>query len=161
VTPDAAVVELSEPLEAWLRSDAHDIDHRFDDRTNEWSGDRADEWSGGPPIEQLRCHPDLAERLTQIARPVRGTRRVWIDGCPVVHHPSGAPIACATGTSRLVVRSAQPAGALVSRWRTRGLNPAWKDLDPWAADVAFARALELLRMHVRHAYDLAEAGAWP
>jgi hypothetical protein len=45
--------------------------------------------------------------------------------------------------------------------RTPGLDSAWNDLDPWAADVAFARALELLRMHVRHAYDLAEAGAWP
>jgi hypothetical protein len=78
----------------------------------------------------------------------------------VVHHPSGPPIAFATGTSRLVVRSAQPAGALVSPWRTPGLDDAWVDLDPWADDVTFARTLELLRTHVRRAYDLAEAGAW-
>jgi hypothetical protein len=153
VTPDPTVAELSEPLAAWLRSDAHDIDDRVADPTDEWSRDL--------PIEQLRCHPDLVERLTQIARPVRGTRRVWIDGCPVVHHASGAPIACATGTNRLVVRSAQPAGALVPRWHTPGLDPAWRDLDPWAADVAFARTLELLRMHLRRAYGLAEAAAWP
>ena len=145
MTPDATVAELSEPLATWLRSDAHDID----------------DWAVDLPVEQLHCHPDLVERLTQIARPVRGTCRVWVDGCPVVHHPSGPPIACATGTNRLVVRSAQPAGALVSPWRTPGLDPAWTDLDPWAADVTFARTLEMLRMHLRRAYDLAEAGAWP
>jgi hypothetical protein len=60
----------------------------------------------------------------------------------------------------MVVRSKQPAGALVSKWRTPGLDDAWVDLDPWAADVTFARTLELLRTHVRRAYDLAEAGAW-
>jgi hypothetical protein len=144
VTPEATVAELSEPLRAWLTSEAHDVEDSPDDL----------------PVAQLRCHPDLVERLAQISRPVRGTVRVWIDGCPVVHHPSGAPIACATGTSRLVVRSAQPAGALMSTWRTPGLDDAWVDLDPWAADVTFARALEMLRIHVRRAYDLAEERAW-
>jgi len=151
--PDATVAELSEPLAAWLRSDAHDVG----DAVDAWTGERL----GDPSIGELRCHPDLVERLTQIARPIRGTRRVWVDGCPVVHHPSGAPIACATGTSRLVVRSGLPAGAVVSRWRTPGLDRAWTDLDPWAADVTFARSVELLRTHVRRAYDLAEAGVWP
>ena len=135
MTPDATVAALSEPLHAWLTSDDHEVQG----------------WAADPPIEQLHCHPDLAERLTQMARPVRGTCRVWIDGCPVVHHPSGPPIACATGTSRLVVRSAQPAGALVSQWRTPGLDGAWVDLDPWAADVTFTRTLELLRTHLRRA----------
>ncbi len=145
MTPDATVAELSAPLRAWLASDVHEVDG----------------WAEDLPIDDLHCHPDLVERLTQLSRPVRGTRRVWIDGCPVVHHPSGAPIACATGTSRLVVRSAEPPGALVSRWLTPGLDAEWVDLDPWAADVTFTRALELLRTHVRRAYDLAEAGAWP
>jgi hypothetical protein len=144
VTPDATVAELSESLRAWLASDDHEVEG----------------WAAEPPVEQLRCHPDLNERLTQISRPVRGTCRVFIDGCPVVHHPVGPPIAFATGTSRLVVRSAQPAGALASKWRTPGLVDAWVDLDPWAADVTFARTLELLRTHVRRAYDRAEAGAW-
>ena len=151
--PDATVAELSEPLAAWLRSDAHDVG----DAVDAWTGERLRD----PSIGELRCHPDLVERLTQIARPIRGTRRVWVDGCPVVHHPSGAPIACATGTSRLVVRSGLPPGALLSPWHTPGLDPAWTDLDPWAADITFARSVELLRTHVRRAYDLAEAGVWP
>ncbi len=145
MTREATAAELSEPLRAWLASDAHDVDG----------------WADDLPLERLRCHPDLVERVTQISRPVPGTCRVWVDGCPVVHHPAGAPIACATGTSRLVIRSAQAAGALVSGWRTPGLDAEWVDLDPWAADVAFAHALELLRMHLRRAYDLAEAGTWP
>ena len=32
--------------------------------------------------------------------------------------------------------------------------------EAYAADVTFARTLEVLRMHVRRAYDLAEAGTW-
>ena len=135
--PDAV---LADALLAWLTSDEHDVGG----------------WSDDLLLEELRCHPDLVERLTQIARPVRGAVRVWVDGCPVVHHPRGAPIACATGTNHLVVRSSQPAGALMSRWHTPGLGVDWVDLDPWAADVTFARTLELLRMHVRRAYERAD-----
>jgi hypothetical protein len=145
VTPDTTPAALSDTLREWLGRDDHVVDG----------------WGDELPLGQLHCHPDLVERLTQIARPVRGACRVFVDGCPVVHHAAGAPIACATGTSRLVVRSAEPAGALASRWTTPGLPAAWVDLDPWAADVTFARALDLLRAQVRRAYELAEVGAWP
>jgi hypothetical protein len=131
-------------LLGWLTTDDHDVDG----------------WADDLPIEALRCHPDLAQRLTEISRPVKGACRVWVDGCPVVHHRAGPPIACARGTNRLVVRSGLPAGALVSPERTPGLDDTWIDLDPWAADVTFAKTIELLRMHVRRAYDLAETRAW-
>jgi hypothetical protein len=142
VTPET--VALAPELLAWLRSDDQVVDG----------------WAPDAPIDELRCHPDLVERLTQIARPQRGAARVWVTGCPVVHHRDGPPIACATGTSRLVVRSAQPAGALASHWQTPGLDAAWVDLDPWAADVTFARTLDMLRAHVARAYELAGERAW-
>jgi hypothetical protein len=135
-------VEVPEPLRTWLGREDHVV-----------SG-----WENEPPLEELACHPDLVERLTQLARTVRGACRVWVAGRPVVHHPAGAPIAFADGTSRLVVRSGEPAGILASRWRTAGLDAGWVDLDPWAADVAFARATERLRAHVRRAYE--RAGTW-
>jgi hypothetical protein len=135
VTPEDA--PLDEPLLRWLTLDAHDVDG----------------WAPEPPLPELRCHPDLVERLAEIARPVRGVCRAWVEGAPVVHHPAGAPIACATGTSRLLVRSGEPAGALTSRWRASGLPPDWVDLDPWASDVTFARAIELLRAHIRRAFE--------
>lgn len=142
MSPETAALPYD--LLAWLRRDDHTVDG----------------WASDVPIEELHCHPDLVERLTDIARPQRGAARVWIAGCPVVHHGNGAPIACATGTSRLVVRSALPAGALASRWHTPDLDPAWVDLDPWAADVTFARTLDVLRAHVARAYELAGERAW-
>jgi hypothetical protein len=131
-------------LLSWLASDEHDV-----------AG-----WADDPPLETLHCHPDLVERLAEISRPVRGAGRVFVAGCPVIQHPRGAPIACASGTSFLVVRSAQPAGALTSQWKTPELDASWVSLDPWAADVTFAKTVELLRGHMRRAYEHAEAGAW-
>lgn len=137
-------VPLPEALRAWIQRDDHAVDG----------------WAPDLPIDELHCHPDLVERLTQIARPQRGVVRAWVSGCPVVHHPTGPPIACATGNSRLLVRSSRPAGALASRWHTPELDAAWVDLDPWAADVTFARTLDALRAHVARAFALAEERAW-
>ena len=144
MTPEQVDVELPAELLEWLTNDAHEVDG----------------WAPDLPIGELRCHPDLVERLTQCARPVRGTCRVWREGRPVIHHPHGAPIAWASGTAEFAVRSDQPAGSLVSRLVVAALPQSWLVLDPWAVDVSFARTLELLRMHVRRAYELAEANAW-
>jgi hypothetical protein len=132
----ADLVRLDAALVAWLASDEHDVGG----------------WQPEPPIDRLRCHPDLVARVDQVARPQRGACRVWVAGVPVVHHPAGAPIAFAQGTSVLAVRSAQPPGALASRWSIDGLDPSWVSLDPWAADVTFAKTLEMLRAHVARAY---------
>jgi hypothetical protein len=103
----------------------------------------------------MHTHPDLVSRLSEISKPLPGTRRVWVGGAPVVHHVSGPAIAVAIGTSWLVIRSGQPAGALGTGFRTFGLDGAWVDLDPWTHDVAFARGLDLLRYHVVRACELA------
>ncbi len=135
---------MSPEVVAWLSDDDHDV-----------TG-----WAPEPARAELRCHPDLVERLTQATRPVARTAvRVWVDGCPVIHHPGGAPVACAWNTGHLVVRSDQAAGALAVTSTRTALDSTWVDLDPWAPDVTFTRTIELLRMHVRRAFDLAEARA--
>jgi hypothetical protein len=112
-------------------------------------------WAPDLPLDEMRTHPDLVARLSEISKPAPGTRRVWVDGAPVVHHESGPPVAVAIGTSWLVIRSGQPAGALDTGYRTFGLDEAWVDLDPWTVDVAFAKGLDLLRYHVARACELA------
>ena len=117
-------------------------------------------WAPDLPIGELRCHPDLVARLAEIARPIGEARRRFVAGCPVIHHPLGRPIAAASGTAWLVVRSALPAGALRSaRPLDEELDPDWVELDPWGVGVAFARTIDLLRGHVARAYERAEAGA--
>jgi hypothetical protein len=113
-----------------------------------------------PSHEALRCHPDLVARLAEASRSAGAVRRVFVDGCPVIHHPRGRAIAAAWGTSGLAVRSGQPAGALVTTTeRLDGLAPDWTMLDPWAADVALSRTVDLLRAQVARAYELAERAA--
>jgi len=116
-------------------------------------------WSPEPPLADLHCHPDLVARLAEIARPTGAGRR-FVAGCPVIHHPGGRPIAAASGTSWLAVRSALAPGAMRARRPLAAeLDPEWVELDPWGADVAFARGIDLLRAHVVQAYERAEAGA--
>jgi hypothetical protein len=136
-----AEVKLGDALRAWLTAGTHEVKG----------------WDPEPPLDEMRCHPDLVQRVTQISRPIRGVRRAWVDGCPVVHHPSGVPIAGASGTGCLVVRSGRPAGALTPSWHVAPLGDAWVDLDPWAADVTFAQTIEMLRAHVRAAFDRVES----
>ena len=113
-------------------------------------------WEREPPLEALRCHPDLVARLAEVARSVGATRRVFVGGCPVIHHPRGRAIAAAWGTSSLTVRSARPAGALATTEPSAGLGDGWTMLDPWAPDVALSRTIDLLRAHMARAYELAE-----
>jgi hypothetical protein len=114
-----------------------------------------DAWEPEPELSTLRCHPDLVERLASLARALPGARRMFVAGCPVVHHPAGPAIAAAAGTSTLVVRCGTAPGVLDPGWRTEGLGAPWRDLDPWAADVTFTRSTELLRDALRRAYELA------
>ena len=113
-------------------------------------------WAPEPRGDALHCDHELVARLSEIARPVAGTARVFVAGCPVVHHPAGPPIAAAAGARTLVVRSDRPAGALAADEVT-ALGPGWRALDPWSTDIAFAKATDLLRGHIAHAYEQAEA----
>jgi hypothetical protein len=116
-------------------------------------------WAPDPPAAELRCEPGLVTRLAQVARPIGATRRVFVAGCPVVHHPRGRAIAVAEGSTWIAVRSRSPAAAIpspvphapdLSDW-------GWVELDAWASDIAFARVIDLLRGHLTRAYELAEA----
>jgi hypothetical protein len=117
-------VAFSPDLVAWLNRDDHEP---------------VTEWEPEPPGPQLRCAPRLVARLAEVARPIGHTGRRFVDGCPVVHHPNGRPIAAAAGTNRLTTRTAE----------------GWIELDPWGPDIAFARVVDLLRAHVARAYELA------
>jgi hypothetical protein len=128
----------------------------FVDRLLDGDPAPASGWATPPPLAALRCHPDLVDRLAQIARPVCGTTCVFVAGAPVVAHRNGRAIAAAWSMDWLAVRSDLPAGAITSTWAADDLLAPWQCLDPWAADVAFAKSTDLLRMHVRRAYELAE-----
>ena len=136
---------MTPEVTAWLNGTSHEV-----------AG-----WAPDPPPDALHCERPLVTRLSEAGRTAApAMARVWVDGCPVLHHPNGAPVACAWGACSLVVRSAQAPGALTPASTTPGLDDTWVDLDPWAVDTTFARTSDLLRMHVRRAYELAEARAW-
>jgi hypothetical protein len=140
VNRDPAVVEPA--LVEWLTGADHEP---------------APGWEADPPPEELGCDPALIARLAEAARPIRGVRRRFVVGSPVIEHPRGRAIAAAAGSAWLAVRSDLPAGALhVDAPTVTALGPEWLELNPWAENVAFARAPDLLRAHLARAYDLAE-----
>ncbi len=112
-------------------------------------------WEPEPAVEALHCHPDLVARVAAVCRPVAGTARVFVAGCPVIHHRNGRPIAVASGTRWFAARSDRPVGALAPAAPCGVPGPDWLELDPWSADLAFAKSTDLLRAHVQRAYDLA------
>jgi hypothetical protein len=115
-------------------------------------------WEADPPRAELRCDPALVARLALVARPIGHTARRFVAGCPVIHHPSGRPIAVAEGSAWIAVRSDLPPGALESSGShvPRLSEHGWVELDPWAPDTAFARTIDLVRAHVVRAYENAE-----
>src|SRR5689334_12272609 len=136
------MTETHAELREWLMRDVDDL---------------VDGWAPMPPYETLHCHPDLVERLAAVSRTVRAVRRVFVGGCPVIHHTRGRAIAAAWGTAWLTVRSGRPPGALATlNQPLAGLEAPWVMLDPWAADVALSRTIDLLRAHVASAYELRE-----
>jgi hypothetical protein len=118
-----------------------------------------DAWEADPPLEELRCHPDLVERFASLVRPMR-PRVTFVAGCPVAHHPSGPPFAAAFGTRVLVARDAA-ASPLVAAPALDDLPPGWAPLEPWPSDVAFAKGTDLLRAALARAFDCAGAGGSP
>lgn len=117
-----------------------------------------DGWEPEPRSAEPRCDTKLVARLAEVARAVRGAGRVFVAGCPVIHHPRGRPIAAAAGSAWFVARSARPPGALLpAAALVVALDPEWVQVDPWLGDTAFARAIDLLRAHVARAYELAES----
>lgn len=144
MSPDPDVVEPA--LIEWLRAPA---EHEC-----------APGWEAEPAPDALHCSPQLVARLAEAARRVRGVRRRFVAGCPVIEHPRGVAIAAAAGTAWLAVRSDLPPGALqVAPTAGSALGAGWLELNPWSENIAFARALDLVRAHVARAYELAAAQA--
>jgi hypothetical protein len=98
-------------------------------------------WAPEPPFEDLHCHPDLIARVAEVSRTIRGAARVFVAGCPVIHHPCGQPVAAASGTRWFVIRE----------------DHDWNEVDPWQSDIALARGLDLLRVRVTRAFEAAGA----
>jgi hypothetical protein len=137
------VTTLDPELLMWLVSEPHPVDDP----------------DPHPPPAALRCRADLVARLALVAQPIGRTTRRFVAGCPVIHHPRGRPIAAAVGSSWIAIRSDLPAGSLEHHGThlARLSEHGWVELDPWAPDTAFARAVDLLRAHVARAYDMAQA----
>jgi hypothetical protein len=113
-----------------------------------------DGWEPDPPVTELACQPELVERLASLVRPLR-PRRIFVGGCPVIHHPCGPPFAAAWGTRALVARLDERAPLIAASDETAGLAPAWVALEPWPVDVAFSRGTDLLRQALARAYETA------
>lgn len=120
---------IPDELRAWLTR-PHDV--------------APDEWKPDPP--EIRCDPRLVERLASLARPLR-PRRVFVAGCPVIHHPAGPPVAAAFGTSELLVR-----GEVPELLDAEDTGMGWVILDAWPPDVGFARGTDLLRQVLARAF---------
>jgi hypothetical protein len=116
-------------------------------------------WAPEPSASNAQCAPRLVARLTEITKPVANVTRTFVAGSPVVHRRNGRAIAAASGTSWLAVRSGAPAGDLAPRSHVFELPPDWVELDPWPQDIAFARGVDLLRRHVKRAYERAGTAA--
>lgn len=104
-------------------------------------------WAADPPRGETHCAARLVRRLSEVARPLPGVARVFVAGCPVVHHPGGAPIAAAAGTLWFAVRGEVDA-------------ITWDVIDAFPADVGFERGVDAVRRAVRNAYDRAGAASW-
>ncbi len=105
-------------------------------------------------IEELRCDPDLCDRLEAMADGLSGTRNRYVSGMPLLLHPNGVAYGLAAGTSWLALRLPSHVHSAVTRstWGLRGLEGDWIDVDPWLTDFPAREGLNRLRGWCRAAY---------
>ncbi|MCJ7670787.1 MAG: hypothetical protein MUP67_01905 [Acidimicrobiia bacterium] len=110
--------------------------------------------------EDLRCHPDLCERLRVTLVDLPGAKQRYLCGFPVLLHGDGLVFAVAAGTSWLALRLPPIAtGAVMhTRWGTRGLGDDWTDVDPWLADIPARDGTRRLRGWCHAAYEYTAPG---
>jgi hypothetical protein len=108
----------------------------------------------GIPDHDLRCHPDLVERLESSAANLPGVRLRYLVGFPVLQHPNEIVFGIAAGTTWLAFRLPQLGQRAVvpSRWGTRGLDAEWVDVDPWLSDLPLQEGTNRVRGWSRAAY---------
>jgi len=112
------------------------------------------------PLDALRCHPDLCERLESAASGLPGVKLRYLVGLPVLLHANGVAFGLAAGTTWLALRIPEHGqrAVLRSRWGTRGLDSEWVDVDPWLSELPSPEGTSRLRGWARaahaHAGDL-------
>jgi hypothetical protein len=127
----------------------------------DWIADQADPpvrriWSRRRvPIEALRCHPDLCDRLESSAAGLPGVRLRYLLGLPVLLHANGVAFGVASGTTWLALRIPELGQRVVvrSQWGTRGLDSGWVDVDPWLSDLTSHEGTSRLRGWARAAHE--------
>jgi hypothetical protein len=108
-----------------------------------------------PATEDLRCHPDLCDRLDAVASELPGVKERYVCGFPVLLQTDGTVFGIAAGTSWMALRLPSIArGAVVrTRWGARGLGGDWVDVDPWLTDLAARDGTRRLRGWCHAAYE--------
>ena len=118
---------------------------------------------------ELHCHPDLVERLAEVASGlVTGATSAF--GLPVLAHENGVAFAFAQGTSLIALRLPVELQAEVVEARGSGrahraqldamtlrfaeqLGAEWVAADPWPIDINAEAGLAQLRAWCRSAYE--------
>ena len=132
-------------FEAWMREQAHREPRTL--RTHQRAR-----------TEDLRCHPDLCERLHALAEDLPAGRFRYVCGFPILVHDNGVVFAVAAGTTWMALRIPDRGHGAVerTRWGTRGLGADWVDADPWLPQAHPSVGLRRARGWARAAYDHAE-----
>ncbi len=90
-------------------------------------------WAGA---DTIRCHPELLDRLDAITAGLPRVQIAYLDGLPVLVHPTMTAFGVAAGTRWLALRVPGNAHGAVERsgLGRRGLGGDWIDVDPWLID---------------------------
>lgn len=104
---------------------------------------------------ELRAHPDLEERLRQLAEGPPGASVAVLRGLPVIVDRDGIVCVAAAGTSGLLLRLADgPArdAVLANGGEAQpAIGPDWVRADPWLSDVPATAGTAMLRSWVEAA----------
>lgn len=108
--------------------------------------------------EDLRCHPDLCERLRTLGDDLPSARFRYVCGFPILVHDNGTVFAVAAGSTWMALRLPDGGHGAVerTRWGTRGLGADWVDADPWLTHTTARDGLRRARGWARAAYVYAD-----
>ena len=106
----------------------------------------------------LRCHPDLCDRLHTLGEDLPDAHFRYLCGFPILVHDNGVVFAVAAGTTWMALRIPDGGHGAVERttWGPRGLGSEWVDADPWLPDTPPHIGLRRVRGWARAAYDHAD-----
>jgi hypothetical protein len=100
------------------------------------------------PLDKLRTHPDLGERLSQISEDLTGVTLGHVLGFDVLVNPDAVILAVAMGTGFMAFRLGVSNGRLALELGgayVDGLDQQWIMIDPWNAALQENKLLGDLR----------------